>query len=140
MYLNKDYLLFHSYSGVSVDGGCTKYYTENRFHARFPWEERNISHEMNQMEKIEHLPTINAKLSAASRCGYTGSSILNLLYHLYKFDVCQDLVRDVMHLVPMNCAKKVFKRVIEENSHNRNEMANRMDNYPYSYGKYFSLP
>ena len=110
------------YLGVSVDGSCTKYYTENRFHARFPWEERNISQEMELMENIEHMPTINAKLSAASRCGYTGSSVLNRLYHLYKFDTCQDLVRDVMHLVPMNCAKKVFKRIIEKNVQNKEEM------------------
>ena len=65
------------------------------------------------MQNIESLPTINAKLTAASKCGYTGRSLLNRLHHLYQFDTCQDLVRDVMHTVPMNSAKKVFKRILE---------------------------
>ena len=87
------------------------------------------------MEKIEHMSSIKEKLAAASKSGYSGSSILNRLYYLYRFNPCHDLVRDVMHMVPMNCAKKVFKRIITENIQRKEELAKRLEEFPYSQGK-----
>lgn len=85
------------------------------------------------MQNIESLPTINAKLTAASKCGYTGCSLLNRLHHLYQFDTCQDLVRDVMHTVPMNSAKKVFKRILES-VENKEEITESLKAFPLSRG------
>ena len=91
------------------------------------------------MEQIENMNSVRDKLNAAKTCGYTGQSVLNRLFYIYGFNVFTDLVRDVMHLTPMNCVKKVFKRIINDGIVDSNVLNERLSKFPFTKGNLFSF-
>jgi len=84
------------------------------------------------MEEIDSEPLISTKLRIAKNTGFTGLSLLCRLHRIYEFDVLKDKVRGVMHMVPMNCAKKIFSRLIEENIINTELVNERLASFPFS--------
>ena len=98
-----------------MDGSSTKYYCENRKHCRFPWEKRAFVTEHTIMEEVEAAGDHKTKQQLARQTGYTGMSVLSRLYFLYGFNPTTDLVRDVMHVLPMNCGKKIFSDLLSNN-------------------------
>ena len=66
----------NSIMGTIDPNGTHYYYGQNRFHARFPWEDRNLEVEIAKIKEAadEHRPTFRERLSRES--GYTGLSIL----------------------------------------------------------------
>lgn len=102
-----------TFLGTNPGRASTYYYGKNRYHARFHWEERKLQEEIPQINNIdtEDRPTVRAQLSRNS--GYTGLSILHRLYKLYKFDVFNDLVYDVMHNIPLNVVARQVKNFTE---------------------------
>ena len=55
----------------------------------------------------------SVRVNLSKNTGYTGISILHRLHKLYRFDVIQDTVFDMMHNLPLNVVRKHIKRVIE---------------------------
>ena len=100
--------------GVSVEQSSTKYYCENRKHSRYPWEERIFEEEFSIMEEVDAATDHNTKQQMATKSGYTGLTVLSRLFFMYGFNPLKDMVRDVMHVLPMNCGKKIFKELLQD--------------------------
>ena len=111
----------------------TYYYGENRYHARFDWEERKIE-DLPQMAAIDtdDRRTVRAQLSRNS--GYTGLSVLHMLYKLYKFDVFKDLVFDVMPNIPLNVAANKVKNWIDSEVIDKHVVEERLKSFPWTAG------
>uniref|UniRef100_A0A7M5WW45 Uncharacterized protein n=3 Tax=Clytia hemisphaerica TaxID=252671 RepID=A0A7M5WW45_9CNID len=117
--------------GESVeDGGSTKYYIGNRQKYLQRWDKRDIEIEATTMYDIEMKQSIHAKLAEATKTGYTGLTLLYRLHKLYKFNPFEDMVHDVMHLVLLNCCKKLFKRIFTEYIGNVDQFNEDMSNFP----------
>ena len=86
------------------------------------------------MEETEFLPAISARLKKSSQTGYTGLSVLHRLHYLYKFDPITDIVRDVMHLIPMNCVKKSMTRLLEEDIIDTGSLQAGLNDFTFSKG------
>lgn len=107
--------IFNTWTGtINPAGGSHYYYGQNRLHARFPWEERELAAELTKIKEIaeEHRSSVRERWCRES--GYTGLSILNCLYKLYGFDVIKDMVFDIMHNLPLNIVGNYFKDLIAE--------------------------
>ena len=60
--------------------GSAKYYTNNQEHLHSPSEKRVFLDELDKMERIEMLPSINENLKYSEETGYTGLTTLHRLY------------------------------------------------------------
>ena len=103
----------HLLGTLPPDGGTTYYYGNNRFHVRFPFDERNLDDDDRLIQSIadEDRPTVREAMSRNS--GYTGRSILHQLKKLYGFDVSKDLVYDMMHNIPLNVVSSLLNGFIK---------------------------
>lgn len=119
---------------INPAGGTHYYYGQNRFHARFPWEERKLEAELAKMKEIaeEDRPTVRERLSRES--GYTGLSILHRLQKLYGFDVMKDMVFDVMHNLPLNIVGNYLKDLIADKKIDVNVADERLAQFPWTAG------
>ncbi|CAB3987948.1 Hypothetical predicted protein [Paramuricea clavata] len=89
------------------------YYGENRFHYRYPWEQRNISSSLTSLYDIENETRSSVRKRMSSELGFTGISILHkYLYPLYSFDICKHLLYDVFHTICLNVVKNQAERII----------------------------
>jgi len=83
--------------GVHVDTSNQCYYNNYHFHFRHPWAKQTISDSIDNIEKVDHEDHVTIRRKLASQTGFTGLSILHRLFHLYQFDILNDLVFDTMH-------------------------------------------
>ena len=58
------------------------------------------------MKCVEQEDRVTLRYKLASETGFTGVSILHNLYYLYKFDVLNDCVFDVMHTLLLRVVKR----------------------------------
>ena len=103
----------HLLGTLPPDGGTTYYYGNNRYCARFPFDERNLDNDDRLIQSIadEDQPTVREAMSRNS--GYTGHSILHQLKKLYGFDVSKDLVYDMVHNIPLNVISSLLNSFIK---------------------------
>ena len=66
------------------------------------------------MEEVDAATDHNTKQQMATKSGYTGLTVLSRLFFMYGFNPLKDMVRDVMHVLPMNCGKKIFKELLQD--------------------------
>lgn len=132
--IHKILITCNTFVGTNPGGGSTYYYGENRYHARFVLETREIEKELPQMTAIdsEDRPSVRTRLSRNS--GYTGLSILHRLYKLYKFDVFKDLVYDVTHNIPLNVAARQIKNWIDSEAIDKDVVEQRLRSFPWTAG------
>ena len=119
---------------INPDGGSTYYYVNNRYHARYPWEERKLEEDLKIMKDIneEDRKTVGANKSRTS--GYTGLSILNRLHKLYGFDIFKDLVYDTMHNLPTNVISAQLKSFINSEKIDSKLVDQRLHSLPWTAG------
>ena len=86
------------------------------------------------MEDVEIEPNRAAKKRMATATGYTGLSLLCQLYPLYGFNPMLDLVHDVMHIIPLNCCKKLISRYLEHEDFNLQDVNRKLESFPFSSG------
>ena len=86
--------------------------------------------------EYEDRPSVKARLAKES--GYTGLSTLFRLYALYGFDLCKDMVFDLMHQILMNVVKKFLDYLVDSGKLNPEEVDVRMSNILWNLGNYFS--
>lgn len=85
--------------------------------------------------EYEDRPSVKARLAKES--GYTGLSTLFRLYALYGFDVCKDMVFDLMHQILMNVVKKFLDYLVDSGKLNPEEVDARMSNILWNLGNHF---
>lgn len=111
------------------------YYPGFREAFRFPHPKRDICQELAEMEKIEQEERITVAANLSRESGFMGVSQLHRLYKLYKFDILQDLVFDVMHLVPLNLVKRRVDYLISHELIAVEELDEALKTIPWTRGK-----
>ena len=86
------------------------------------------------MKDIENEDRPSVKARLAKDTGYTGLSILFRLYALYGFEICKDMVFDLMHLILMNVVKKFLDYLVDSGKLNPEEVETRMRNIMWNLG------
>lgn len=126
-------MLIQSIGTIDLNG-THYYYGQNRFYARFPWEDRNLEVEIAKMKEAadEHRATVRERLSRES--GYTGLSILHRLHKLYGFDVIKDTVCDVMHNIPLNIVGRYLKDLVADENFDKKTADGRLAKFPWTAG------
>jgi len=81
----------------------------------------------------EDRPTVRAQLSRNS--GYTGVSILHRLYKLYKFNVFNNLVYDVMHNIPLSVVARQGKNWVDGEVIDKDVVEERLKSFPWTAGR-----
>jgi len=90
------------------------YYGNNRYHTRYPCEERDIRCEARAFYDLDNETRKSVRKKNSSEKGFTGTSILHqYLYPLYGFDILNHMVFDVFHTVPLNLCKNQMQRLID---------------------------
>ena len=85
----------------------TQYYYGNyRFHSRHPWSVRTLEVSLTEMHKVDEEERSSVRQRLASDYGFTGLSILNRFFNLYKFDILKDTVFDSMHTLLLCIVKR----------------------------------
>lgn len=89
-------------------------YGNNRYHLRYPWDERNIKEEEKVFFDLDKETRVSVRKSLSSQTGFTGTSILRrYLYPLYGFDILHHMVYDIFHTVPLNLCKNQVVRMVQ---------------------------
>jgi len=111
------------------------YYGENRYHYRFPWEQRNIESSINDMFDIDNKTRVSVRKSLSSEKGFTGTSILHkYLYPLYGFDILKHMTYDVFDTLPLNVVKKQLERLLEKKIIDQSYFDDQVKNFPWTKG------
>ena len=108
------------------------YYAENRFHARYPWQEVQVSQEVDIMSEIQGEQRKSVRKKLSSQYGFTGISVLHQLHALYGFDILKDLVYDIHHLLPLNLIKNQIDRFVEEGLLNPKDVERKLRTFPWT--------
>ncbi len=87
------------------------------------------------MTEIEQEERSSVRVRMARESGYTGLSILHRLHPLYGFDVCRDLVIDVMHNLPLNVVKHHLRRLLEEEVVQPKDLEQLLREMPWTTGE-----
>jgi len=107
------------------------YYGENRYHIRYPWEERSIESSVEDMFDIDRETRVSICKAMSSTKGFTGTSILHkYLYPLYGFDILKHLVFDVFHTVCLNVVKNQLERILELKLLDPSYLDDQAENFP----------
>jgi len=93
-----------------------------------------LNDELGVMEDVETQSNPSAKQRMASATGYTGLSLLCKLNPLYGFNPILDLVHDVMHVVPLNCCKKLISRYLEDEDVDCRDLNRKLEKFPFTSG------
>lgn len=80
-----------------MDGTKQYCYDNYRFRFHHPWERKAIYDDFDDIKRVDDEDCVTVRKKLASQTGFTGLSILHCLFHLYKFDILNDLVYDTMH-------------------------------------------
>lgn len=90
------------------------YYGDNRFHARHPWEKRDVTAEEQTFYDLDNENRVSVRKQLSSEKGFTGTPIFHqYLYPLYKFDCLYHMVYDIFHTLPLNICKNQLSRLLE---------------------------
>ena len=90
------------------------YYGDNRLHCRYPWDNRDIMLEQENLYNAEKETRKTVRKKQSSQTGFTGTSLLHkYLYPLYGFDILHHMVFDVFHTIPLNLCKNQVQRLCE---------------------------
>jgi len=127
-------MYIYSTGTINPAGGSTYYCGDNRYHARFPWEVREIKNEIEKMKSVEQEDRRSVRAKLAKDSGYTGLSILHRLYNLYGFDVIQDTVNDIMHMLPMNVVKTQITDLINDEKIDKKVVDEKLQLFPWTSG------
>ena len=119
---------------INPDGGTTYYYGDNRYHAKYPWEERKLEEDLEKMRDINDEDRKTVRANKSRNSGYTGLSILYRLHKLYAFDVFKDLVYDTMHNLPTNIISAHLKELITNNKIDSKIVDQRLQAFPWTAG------
>lgn len=111
------------------------YYGGNRFHYRFPWEQRSIESSVDDMFNIDHEDRVSVRKSLSSTKGFTGTSILHKYLHpLYGFDILKHLPYDIFHTIPLNVVKNQLERLLEQKIIDQSHLDIKLKNFPWTKG------
>ncbi|XP_048586101.1 uncharacterized protein LOC125568272 [Nematostella vectensis] len=89
------------------------YYGDNRFHARHPWEKRDVTAEESTFYDLDNENRVSVRKKLSSQEGFTGTPIFHqYLYPLYKFDCLYHMVYDIFHTLPLNICKNQLSRLL----------------------------
>ena len=121
---------------MNPGGGSTYYVGDNRYRARFPCEVRDLKDELATMKEIEMEDRRSVRASMARDTGYTGLSILHRLYKLYGFDIIQDTVNDIMHVLPMNVVKTQINDLIDDEKIDKKLVDEKLKFFPWTSGQF----
>ena len=112
------------------------YYTNNRYHTRFPPESKDILTKIALLNEIEQEERVAVRENMSKECGYTGLSIMHLLWPLYGFRYDKDLVFDEMHTVQLNVVKEALDHQLfdEDNPVDWCEVDRRLQQLPWTAG------
>ena len=118
--------------GIPLEPGSPHYYYGNcRYHARHKLASKNMEESLPHMKAADE--EVGAAWSRISRdSGFTGVSMLTILYDLYGFDVLLDTPVDLMHNLPMNPVKKNLRRFFDTGKVNKNLIEARLENFPWT--------
>lgn len=109
------------------------YYGENRFHFRYPWEERSIESSVEDMFDIDCETRVSVRKAMSSAKGFTGTSILHkYLYPLYGFDILKHMVFDVFHTICLNVVKNQLERILELKLIDPSYLDDQVENFPWT--------
>lgn len=109
------------------------YYGENRYHFRYPWEERSIESSVDDMFDIDHETRVSVRKTMSSTKGFTGTSILHkYLYPLYGFDILKHLVFDVFHTICLNVVKNQLERILDMKLIDPSYLDDQVEKFPWT--------
>ena len=129
----------HVFLGEKNPGSSQYYYTDFRYHIRYPWPRKDIASALPLMEKVALEDRASFRANLAKETGYTGLSIiLHRLHHLYEFDVLQDLVYDAMHNVPLNVVSHHLHYYLENEILSPPTIEKKLKMMPWTPGMYYS--
>ena len=140
------FILYHNWAGFStfvyfstgqyIPASRHYYYTNNRYHARFPPQSKDILTKIDQLKEIEEEERITVRQNRSKECGYTGLSIFHRLWPLYGFCYDKDLVFDEMHTVQLNVVKEALDHLLcdEAQPVDWSEVDRRLHKLPWTAG------
>ena len=86
------------------------------------------------MADIEQEERVTVALARSKESGFLGVSQLHRLHKLYKFDVLQDLVFDVMHLIPLNLVKRKLDYFLSNTLVDQDQLQQALTHMPWTTG------
>ena len=86
------------------------------------------------MQEVEEEERVSVKARKARESGYTGLSCLHRLHSLYGFDVCQDLVFDMMHNLLLNVVKHHLKCLLDLELVQHTDLEKQLNLMPWTPG------
>ena len=100
--------------GQKSDRSTHYYYGNNRYHCRYPWGNRDIQLEQDNLFDLDNETRKSMRKKQSSDKGFTGTSLLHkYLYPLYGFDILHHMVIDIFHTVLLNVCRNQLQRVLE---------------------------
>lgn len=128
-------------TGVYFPASRHYYYTNNRYHARFPPQSKDILTKLELLKEIEEEERVTVRENRARECGSTGLSIMHRLWPLFGFRYDKDLVFDEMHTVQLNVVKEALDHLLsdEDNPVDWCEVDRRLWQLPWTAGIYLKL-
>ena len=121
--------------GEHVDDSRIYYYGNYRFHFRSSWSERVLTDSLHDMNVVEDEDRITVRQKMASKCGFTGVSILNRLNHLpYKFNILTDMVFDTMHTLILRIVLRHLQFYQEQGILKNQLIEKRLRKMPWTAG------
>ena len=112
------------------------YYTNDRYHTRFPPESKDILTKIALLNEIEEEERVTVRENMSKECGYPGLSIVHRPWPLYGFRYDKDLVFDEMHTVQLNVVKEALHHLLsdEDNPVDWCEVGRRLQQLPWTAG------
>ena len=121
--------------GEHVADSRIYYYGNYRFHFRSSWSERVLTDSLHDMNVVEDEDRITVRQKMASKCGFTGVSILNRLNHLpYKFNILTDMVFDTMHTLILRIVLRHLQFYQEQGILKNQLIEKRLRKMPWTAG------
>ena len=121
--------------GVQSDTSTQYYYGQYRYHFRHQWPERLLHESITDMTRVDEEDRTSVRQKMASDTGFTGLSILHRLHHLYRFDVVQDLVFDIMHTLLLCIIKRHLEYYLAK-GFITTSIEKRLSTMPWTAGKF----
>lgn len=127
-------LIKHHSTGKWVAIKRHYYYPGFREHYRFQTGKRSIVEELPLMADIEQEERVTVALERSKESDFLGVSQLHRLHKLYKFDVLQDLVFNVMHLIPLNFVKRRLDYFLSNTLVDQVQLQQALTHMPWTTG------
>lgn len=110
------------------------YYNNYRFHLRNPWDKQTIKDTLDDIKKVDDEDRVTVRRKLATQTGFTGLSILHRLFHLYQFDILNDLVFDTMHTLILRIVSRHLHYYSEEGFFKNSALDERLSAMPWTAG------